>query len=185
MEVNNQLLIGFESHYIKWNPFVAQLLDQEPKALQVTVPKGESTTVVLLHGHSTRKNYLWLIIISLDKLIIRKGSICNWWQLTQNKEFTVNWSVLNGLSISHFFFPRLKDHCGERDGKTVRARGSRWLQGNGAFIHIWVHSACHSTQKIHAHSSRSSVHTQANQILEYIKKLGTKSHSNWGVIGTL
>lgn len=55
MEVNNQLLIGFKSHSIKWNPFVAQLLGQEPKALQVTVPKGKSTAVVLLHGQSARK----------------------------------------------------------------------------------------------------------------------------------
>lgn len=46
MEGNNQLLIGFESHSIKWNPFVAQLLGQEPKAIQVIGPNGESTIVV-------------------------------------------------------------------------------------------------------------------------------------------
>lgn len=54
MEVNNQLLIGFEFHSIKWNPFVAQLLGQEPTAIQVMGPKGESTAVVLLHVHSAR-----------------------------------------------------------------------------------------------------------------------------------
>lgn len=33
---------------------MAQLLGQEPTAIQVIGPKGESTAVVLLHVHSAR-----------------------------------------------------------------------------------------------------------------------------------
>lgn len=73
-------------------------------AKQVVCPRGETTFIILLNGHSI-KPWLEQRLMNLSTLI-REATLCNRWCLTQRptagqvaETETAGFSVLNAMSI--------------------------------------------------------------------------------------
>lgn len=83
----------------------------------------------------------------------------------------------NGTYTPQALLPRLSDHCGRWSQKSMRARGSRCLQGK-----IPLDTA--GQQHVRTHGGWDSTHkTQARPNPSKERELGTKSTLSCGAIG--